>query len=102
MAHEGQGSTRRPLHSAKAHRRLLLYTDDHGVYFTNLRDTQPTRVREFERETDGAERILAACRQHTVKLSDQRLDLPQKPPYMMEHNLWVANAPGSTLFIPLG
>jgi hypothetical protein len=40
---------------------------------------------------------MDACRQHTVKLSDQGLDLPQKPPYMMEHNLWVANAPGSTL-----
>ncbi len=79
----------------------LFYTDDHGVYFTNLRDTQPTQVREFEGETDGVERILTACRQHTVKLSDQRLDLPQKPPYTMEHNLWVANAPGSTLFIPV-
>lgn len=79
----------------------LFYTDDHGVYFTNLRDTQPTRPREFEGETDDVERILAACRQHTVKLGEQRLDLPQKPPYMMEHNLWVANAPGSTLFIPV-
>jgi hypothetical protein len=79
----------------------LFYTDDHGVYFTNLRDIQPTQSREFEGETEDVERILAACRRHTVKLGDQRLDLPQKPPYMMEHNLWVANAPGSTLFIPV-
>jgi hypothetical protein len=26
----------------------LFYTDDHGVYLTDLRDTQPTRPREFE------------------------------------------------------
>jgi hypothetical protein len=80
----------------------LFYTDDHGGYLTNPRDTQPTQPREFEGETEDVERILAACRRHTVKLGDQRLDLPQKPPYVMEHNLWVANAPGSTLFIPVG
>jgi hypothetical protein len=78
----------------------LFYTDDHGTYFTNLRDTKPTRLREFEDEGD-VERILAACRQHTVTIGNERLDLPQKPPHIMEHNLWVANAPGSTLFIPV-
>ena len=72
----------------------LFYTDDHGIYFTNLRDTQPMRLREFEGEGD-AERILAACREHTVTLRNERLDLPRKPPHIMEHNLWVANAPGS-------
>jgi hypothetical protein len=79
----------------------LFYTDDQGIYLANLRDTQPTRSREFEGETNDVERILTACRQHTVKLGDQRLDLPQNPPYVMEHNLWVANAPGTTLFIPV-
>jgi hypothetical protein len=78
----------------------LFYTDDHGIYFTNLRDTQPMRLREFEGEGD-AERILAVCREHTVTLRNERLDLPRKPPHIMEHNLWVANAPGSTLFIPV-
>lgn len=78
----------------------LFYTDDHGVYFANLRDTQPERLREFEGEGD-VERIVNVCRQHTATISNERIDLPRKPPYIMEHNLWVANAPGSTLFIPV-
>jgi len=79
---------------------VLFYTDDNGIYLTNLRDIQPTRLREFVGE-DDAERILALCRQHTVTLRNERLDLPQQPPHVMEHNLWVANAPGSTLFMPV-
>ena len=55
---------------------------------------------EFERG-DDVERILDVCRQHTVTLSHERLDLPPEPPHVMEHNLWVANAPGSTLFMPV-
>ncbi len=79
---------------------VLFYTDDHGVYLTNVRDTQPSRMLEFEGR-DDVERILDVCRQHTVTLSHERLDLPQEPPHVMEHNLWVANAPGSTLFMPV-
>ncbi len=78
----------------------LLYTDDHGIYFCNLRDTPPTRQREYQNEGD-AERILATCREHTVTLRNGRLEIARKPPHIMEHNLWVANAPGSTLFMPL-
>ena len=74
---------------------MLFYTDDKGVYLTNVRDTQPSRMSEFERG-DDLEHILDVCRQHTVTLSNERLDLPQEPPHIMEHNLWVGNAPGST------
>ncbi len=42
------------------------------------------------------------CREHTAQLTNRRLDLPPEPPYTLEHNLWVANAPGSTLFMPVG
>ena len=54
---------------------MLFYTDDRGIYLANTRDTQPTRLREFQGEGD-AERILAVCREHTVTLRNERLDIP--------------------------
>lgn len=81
---------------------MLFYTDDHGTYLTDTRDRDPERMRELERMEDDTERILAVCRQHTVRLGDERLDLPAAPGHMMEPNFWMANAPGSTLFIPVG
>ncbi len=81
---------------------VLFYTDDNGTYVTNTRDLQPTRVRELNEGEDDIERILAVCREHTEQLTDSRLDLPREAPHTLEHNLWVANAPGSTLFMPVG
>lgn len=80
---------------------VLFYTDDHGTYVTNTRDVHPERIRELNRIEDDAERIIAVCREHTVRLSDSRLDLPAASPHMIEPNLWMANAPGSTLFMPV-
>lgn len=79
---------------------VLFYTDDKGVYLTNLRDTKPAKTQEFK-GVDDAGHLLDVCRQHTTRLSDARLDLPQEPPHVMEHNLWAGNRPGSTLFIPV-
>lgn len=81
---------------------LLFYTDDHGTYVTNTRDTQPDRIQELSSIEDDAERTIAVCRQHTEKLSDSRLDLPRAPGHMLDPNIWMANAPGSTLFMPVG
>jgi hypothetical protein len=81
---------------------VLFHTDDRGTYLTNTRDAVPSRMRELESVADDAERILAVCREHTVRLSDERLDLPARPGHMMEPNFWMANAPGSTLFMPVG
>jgi hypothetical protein len=81
---------------------VLFFTDDNGTYVTNTRDVQPTRLKELETIADDAERIMAVCREQTVQLSDKRLDLPSAPPHMLEPNLWMANAPGSTLFMPVG
>jgi hypothetical protein len=36
-------------------------------------------MRELESIEDDTERILAVCREHTVRLSDERLDLPPRP-----------------------
>jgi len=79
----------------------LFHTDDQGTYVTNTRDVRPERIRELSRIEDDAERILAVCREHTVRLSDSRLDLPPSAPHMMDPNFWMANAPGSTLFMPM-
>jgi hypothetical protein len=81
---------------------VLFHTDDDGIWLTNTRDLAPARVRELEEMEDDTERILALCREHTVRLSDGRLDLPAAPGHMMEPNFWMANAPGSTLFMPVG
>jgi hypothetical protein len=82
---------------------VLLATDDSGTYLTNTRDTLPVQPPEFEGDgADGLEGIVEVCRGHTVQLSESRLDLPAAPPHMLEPNLWMANAPGSTLFMPVG
>lgn len=81
---------------------VLFYTDDDGTYLTNTRDARPRRVRELDGETDGVDEIINACREHTVRVSAERLDLPTAPGHLLEPNLWMANAPGSTLFLPVG
>jgi len=81
---------------------VLFFTDDDGTYVTNTRDSTPTAIRELDDGADAAERIMAVCRKQTTQLSHQRLDLPAAPPHMLPPNLWMANAPGSTLFMPVG
>lgn len=81
---------------------VLFHTDDSGTYLTNTRDARPERMQELEEVEDDVARILAVCREHTVRLSDKRLDLPARPGHMMEPNFWMANAKGSTLFMPMG
>ncbi len=81
---------------------VLFFTDDEGTYLTNTRDSTPTAVREFDGDVEDAQRIIDQCRASTTKLGDTRLDLPAQPPHMLPPNLWMANAPGSTLFMPVG
>lgn len=81
---------------------VLLFTDDDGTYLTDTRDAAPDDTRTYDGDPGQAARIIDVCRAHTTQLSDQRLDLPDEPPHMLPPNLWMANAPGSTLFMPLG
>lgn len=80
---------------------VLFFTDDSGTYLTNTRDVTPKSVQEFE-NADGVQPIMAVCNEHTTRLSDQRLDLPAEPPHMLAPNVWMGNAPGSTMFMPVG
>lgn len=80
----------------------LFFTDDEGTYLTNTRDVEPDGTRVFNGHREEAENLIEVCRKHTAQLSNERLDVPTEPPHMLPPNLWMANAPGSTLFMPMG
>jgi len=79
----------------------LFFTDDEGCYFTSTRDTRPEGMRKSEEEKTGLDHVLEVCRGNTVRIRDARLDLPSVPPQVLPPNLWWANKPGSTLFMPV-
>ncbi|HEX6328846.1 MAG TPA: hypothetical protein VFZ72_19930 [Jiangellaceae bacterium] len=82
---------------------MLFATDDSGTYLTNTRDVLPARPADVAGSRDDAlDAMVETVRAHTAQLSERRLDLPAAPPHMLEPNLWMANAPGSTLFMPVG
>jgi hypothetical protein len=80
----------------------LFFTDDDGCYCTLTRDVRPGSMRELDGGEAALERVLGVCREHTVRIRDGRLDVPSSPPYILPPNLWWANRPGSTLFMPVG
>jgi hypothetical protein len=79
----------------------LFFTDDFGCYSTLTRDIQPGKLLEFEHAEDSLKHIISVCRDNTVRIQDNRLDLPSSPPHILPPNLWWANKPGSTLFFPM-
>jgi hypothetical protein len=80
---------------------VLFFTDDNGCYCTRTRDVQPQNFLELDEEGD-LEAIISGCRKHTIRIQDNRLDLPSTPPYILPPNLWWTNKPGSTLFMMVG
>jgi len=80
----------------------LFFTDDEGCYCTRTRDVQPRLMRELEPGDGDLERVAAVCRGSTIRIREGRLDLPSSPPHILPPNLWWANKPGSTLFMPVG
>ncbi len=80
----------------------LFFTDDQGCYCTRTRDVQPERARELDGGQESMERILGVCRDNTICFQEGRLDLPSAPPHILPPNLWWANQPGSTVFMPVG
>lgn len=83
---------------------VLFHTDDRGTWLTNTRDVRPTGMRELDGSggAEDTEGILAVCRENTVRLGTERLDLPAAPGHLLEPNIWMANQPGTTLFMPMG
>jgi hypothetical protein len=78
----------------------LLIADDSGTYITKFRDLDPQAIREYQ-GVDDLDRLVGIVRDNTVKLGDSRIGLPREYPHISSHNRWVANRPGTTLFIPV-
>lgn len=80
----------------------LFFTDDDGCHVTRTRDVHPQLMQEADGGTTGLARTLETVRSATTTVSEDRLDLPSSPPHLLPPNLWWANKPGSTLFMPVG
>ena len=78
----------------------LFFTDDKGTYFFPTRDFHP-EIEIYDGKIDLQE-FLAVHKKRIKKLSDKRLYIPNREPYMEGHNTWIANHKGSTLVIPVG
>lgn len=77
----------------------LLVTDDSGTFITQFRDIDPDELATAS--SAGIEALPEVVRAHSVHISDSRVEVPRTPPLISPHNIWNANVPGSTLFIPL-
>jgi hypothetical protein len=87
--------------AAGVHTSEVFFTNDEGVFFMETRDAPAL----LELGTDGKmdlEALVKAHRKRIRKLSDGRLHIPPEEPYMLGHNTWCANVPGSLLVIPVG
>jgi hypothetical protein len=80
----------------------IFFTDDSGCYCTRTRDVQPRQMLELDESENPLEHIVSVCRDHTIRIQENRLDLPSVPPHILPPNLWWANKPGSTLFMIVG
>jgi hypothetical protein len=78
----------------------LIVTDDAGTFITRFRDLDPARIRELQSAANLSELLDRAAR-HCIPLDDGRMPLHAASPHMDAHNVWNANQPGTTLFIPI-
>jgi hypothetical protein len=78
----------------------FFYTDDQGVYYLPTRDSPSLMERDEAGQLD-LNAWLKAHRARIRKLSERRLHLPPREPFMDGHNTWCANRPGTTLIIPV-
>jgi len=78
----------------------LIVSDDSGTFITRFRDLDPARLRAMQSASDLGE-LVARVGDNSVRLADGRIDLPAAAPHISAHNLWNANRPGTTLFIPI-
>lgn len=79
----------------------LFFTDDRGCYCTNTRDSTPSGMKTLDNGEEAMQQIVNECRGQTTQIRPARLDLPSAPPHILPPNLWWANKPGSTLFMPV-
>ncbi|TDR85273.1 hypothetical protein [Enterovirga rhinocerotis] len=77
----------------------ILINDDSGAYITRFRDLDADAIREYA-GAGSLERLLDIVRSNVVRLGE-RVELPAEHPFIAAHNRWVANRPGTTLFVPI-
>jgi hypothetical protein len=100
MSNYSGGAAGRTFPSAAGfHTAELFFTDDSGTYFFPTRDAGALVDPAVEEVT--SELMIERHRDRIRKLSDARLHLPAKEPYMEGHNTWCVNVPGSLLVIPV-
>lgn len=100
LANYAGGAAGRTFPSAAGfHTAELFFTDDSGTYFFPTRDAGALVDPAVEEPT--LELMLARHAGRIRRLSEQRVHLPRREPYMEGHNTWIANAPGSLLVIPV-
>jgi hypothetical protein len=85
---------------AATHGSELLINDDSGAWITRFRDLDADAIRMFEAAPD-LPRLIAFLRPHIHRVHDRRVALPPEWPHVSAHNRWVANQPGTTLFVLL-
>jgi hypothetical protein len=86
--------------AAGFHTSDLFFTDDNGTYYFSTRDFPPPSE-DYRGNREQLENHLVEHRKRIRKLSDKRLYIPKKTPYMDPHNTWIANHEGSTLILPV-
>jgi hypothetical protein len=97
----GSASGRTLISAAGFQTSEIFFTDDSGTYIFRTRDFPPPVARAGNGQSD-IEELLEGHKARIEKISDQRILLPRREPYMEGHNTWVANAPGSLLVFPIG
>ena len=87
--------------AAGIHTSDVFFTNDEGVFFMETRDA-PSLVEIGSNGRVVHVDLIEAHRKRIRKLSEGRLHIPHKEPFMLGHNTWCANVPGSLLIIPVG
>lgn len=79
-----------------SHATEVFWTNDDGVFVLPQRDELPERYVVNQTRAEQHRLYRSALR-----LSDERLNIPRRPPNLFGINTWIANTAGSTLFIPI-
>ncbi|MDX2005947.1 MAG: hypothetical protein SFU83_11775 [Meiothermus sp.] len=99
-SYSGQAAGRTYPSAAGFHTTQLFFTDDSGTYTFRTRDAALPVDRNGDGKVDLKETLQAHTR-HIHQLSDRRLFIPPREPFMAGHNAWNANKPGSLVVWPI-
>ncbi len=99
--YSGSASGRTFPSAAGVHTSELFFTNDEGTFFYTSRDVPPPLPGAADPE-EHLEELVRHARSCIRPVRTSRMHVPAREPYMEGHNTWVANRPGTTLFMPVG